>query len=382
MLGNDPTLQKVVDSNNKAYLVELNENYKAIDSMRSKGQVLESEAKVIKSRMLHLAEEITHEPMSEEKLAKLGVTIPSAWEKAKSFITFVNILWVTAGIFFVVAIGWLIGLHLLAILLSMPLVVLEGLLYACSLGAIYAGRFLPTEFQLMLVLPGCLGFLGTLLFTADRHFSTKQNYRNIEIIFFINTVVWALTTVFYESQIIGFMAVLSLLVSLGFFAGTSSMCIYLGFSEKHYVARTTLAAFILILIDLIPQFTHQTLPQLPFFTPGFQFCGTFVYFLGMLILSSQYYDYPNNKSSRKYWMLQAATVVSGVAALYLGTMLGHSFLLGIGGTFFYIYILEKYYEIPWKSSTGFALSLLGLSGILYAFSVFAMKRPQYFIFMP
>jgi hypothetical protein len=103
--------------------------------------------------------------------------------------------------------------------------------------------------------------------------------------------------------------------------------------------------------------------------------GPFVYFLGILILASKWYF-----EDLRYLLMQVICVASGVLALWLGSVYGMPMLLGIGGTLFYLYIIEKYYEIPWEC-TGWAWSLLGLAGILYGFAVFAQAHPQYFIFM-
>ncbi len=81
---------------------------------------------------------------------------------------------------------------------------------------------------------------------------------------------------------------------------------------------------------------------------------------------------------RRYLQMQVVTVISGVAALYLGATSGIGTLLGIGGTFFAIYLLEKYYEIPW-SGVGWAWSLVGVAVALYFFVGFAEQHPQYFV---
>lgn len=54
-------------------------------------------------------------------------------------------------------------------------------------------------------------------------------------------------------------------------------------------------------------------------------------------------------------------------------------LSGVGGTFFYLYIIELCYEIPWRGA-GWAWSLAGLAGLLYGFAWFAQQHPQYFLF--
>jgi hypothetical protein len=110
--------------------------------------------------------------------------------------------------------------------------------------------------------------------------------------------------------------------------------------------------------------------------------GTFGYFVGLLTLASRYYYYRSSDwfmLETKYWAWQILAVVSGIAALYLGNMLDLTYLRGIGGTFFCLYLLEKYYEIPWRG-IGWAWSTLGLAGILYGFVIVIQSYPQYFIF--
>ena len=76
--------------------------------------------------------------------------------------------------------------------------------------------------------------------------------------------------------------------------------------------------------------------------------------------------------------MQIITIASGVGAFFFGATFGINALLGIGDTFFVLYLLEKYAEIPWKE-VGWAWGLLGLSGLLYASAWVASKYPEYFL---
>src|SRR5690606_30204777 len=89
------------------------------------------------------------------------------------------------------------------------------------------------------------------------------------------------------------------------------------------------------------------------FGSGMLFVGTFVYHCGLLIVSSKYYL---REIDGHYWSLQAVTVLSGIAALYIGSVYELGMLRGISGTFFCLYVLEKYFEIPWKN-VGWAWAL-------------------------
>jgi hypothetical protein len=74
-------------------------------------------------------------------------------------------------------------------------------------------------------------------------------------------------------------------------------------------------------------------------------------------------------------------VVSGISALYFGTALGSAAVVGVGGAFFYVWLLEKYFEIVDTARIHAAWAMLFLSGILYFMAWNAMQHPEYFIFM-
>ena len=54
-------------------------------------------------------------------------------------------------------------------------------------------------------------------------------------------------------------------------------------------------------------------------------------------------------------------------------------LTGAGGTFFLLYVLEKYYELPWRNR-GWAWSLVGFGVILCCIGLAVRSRPEYFLF--
>jgi hypothetical protein len=70
--------------------------------------------------------------------------------------------------------------------------------------------------------------------------------------------------------------------------------------------------------------------------------------------------------------------VSGIAAFYLGGTFGIGTLLGIGGTFFTLYLLEKYFEIQWRG-VGWAWAAIGVAIGLYFFVGFAEQHSRFFV---
>ncbi len=308
---------------------------------------------------------------------------PSTWNKVTGFVTFTNIIAITAAILFVGSLAWLTRLYLLVILLAIPAKVHEFLIYlACAL-LIVSGNYVKPEFQILLILPGCLGIIGGLSFTHWLRFVDKEF--NMSVYFWILTAVWSCVAVVFGSEVVGFMSCMSLLSALGFMAGMLPGVISVGFNEEELIPRATLGAFALLTVHVIMSIfdpSGLTIPQYAYFAAGFSFMGSFVYFLGLICLSWRYYTWGLGGEDEKwgrYIRYNVLAVVSGIAALYLGSVFSLGMVLGVCGTFFYIYLIEKYYELPWDGR-GWAWSLLGLAGILYCFVIFAKANPHYFIF--
>lgn len=359
-------------------LQELRLDYEAIERLEqrhapeTKEQILKKAADVLG------AESVTYEQLVEKTTPP-----PGFGERVLGLFTFINIVWVTAAICLVGAICWLCGLYMLSILLAINRHVYEVLSYAACIGLIAWGYYVPETYRLWLAFPGCIGLIGAASLTKFLHFPRlphDKEERYWQVWSFFLAAGWGLMAVVFMSQVLGFISVLALLSGLGFTAGIAPFCVFIGFKEDAYIARTTIVALVLTMVYVILEAINLQSPYSTYFaifSPGLMFWGTFVYFLGLSIVSSKYYI---GSDSDHYIPLQIATVLSGIAVLYLGSVLPSNTMLGIGGTFFYLYLLEKYFEIPWQGK-GWAWAMLGLAGLLYLFAWFATKNPQYFLFM-
>lgn len=144
------------------------------------------------------------------------------------------------------------------------------------------------------------------------------------------------------------------------------------------MARATGASFILLASFIGTKLLNITIPMLRPFETGIHFVATFVYFLGLLIVSNRYYH--REVKIQNYILSNIGALGSGVIALFLGSVFDElGYLQGVGGTFFMLMLLDKYSEIPWERETA-AWGLLGLGGILYGIALFIRTHPQYFIF--
>ena len=275
--------------------------------------------------------------------------------------------------------------------------------------------WLLTIHPLWLLVPASLGFAGCFCLSYRLHWFPHSHRRppskgttnepdNIcfgpgpvsfpWVLSGLCTILWAGTAIFYHRvypnagipYFLAFIAVMALESFLWFSIIMLPGMILMGWEQENQAPKSTLASLLVLLIGLSTVFTGSaTHADIVLFQPGCLFMGAFVYYLGLLVMSSRWYSWQprlNLEQTRalfkRYRIMQAITIISGFAAWYLGSTFHIGVLLGVGGTFFTIYLIEKYYEIPWKG-VGWIWSSLGISVALYFFVGFAAQHPQYFI---
>jgi len=267
---------------------------------------------------------------------------------AAGFITWMNILQVGAIILGVACacfilfrwFGWL-----LQIFLHIPVAVYEVLGYALSVGLIVWAYFLDGPNQLWPLLSGSLLFGGMLVITGKLH-NIEPNFERFFGTLFI---VWAAIALFYQSEVIGFFAVAAFMGMLGFSFAVIGVGYMIGFQDNDALKRATTAGFITLIAFVAIRVSGEAVPYIHVFEQGALWLGSFVGFIGILIASSRWYE-----NRAMYPIMQVIAIVLGMAAIGVGSVFGIPQLLGIGGTFFALYLIEKPFEIPAESATGFA----------------------------
>jgi len=359
-------------------LTIIRSNLELIEQLRRQGVEVDADG-AISHRLLAKATQLTDGRVNSlDTLHAATGTAPTPQVRQNGWFKFVHILWLT-GAFIIIAALAILFRHYLAWLISrIPMRVWEASLYLACLGAIAAGRFMPESNTLAPVLPGCLGLIGCFFFSRRVHGFKPKGWMS-----WLFVLVWGATAIIYHSETLGFFTVAAALTGLGFLAGMVPGLVFLGFRNADVIPRTTLAAGVLLAVHVALHCLGANPVALAPFRAGMGFLGSFVYLLGLLIMSNLYYarrGWPKSQYRVRYALMQALTIASGIAALYLGSVYKIEALLGIGGTFFYLYLLEKYYELPWRG-IGWAWALLGTGGLLYGFALFAQARPEWFFFM-
>jgi hypothetical protein len=377
-------------NNQVQQLTEIKYNLSTLHDLEVRGIINSEVAKTESKYYLNKAETLSNLKLTPEQLTNLLTEyqtypinpVSTAWQKLTGFLNFVNIIWIASTILLLTAVGWLISIYILPVLFAIPAGFYEFLIYFACLLSISLGLTFTQDISEFIALPGCLGLVGALAFTEVLHqeklqvFYETNKIDRISFYSLILFVIWSGVAVIYQSSIIGFIAILALEVFLGFSVLVMPLCYFIGFRERKVVPVTTAASFLLMVFYLAVKLTKTDIAYLNIFTTGALFLGTFVYFIGLLILSSKWHGH---ESIWHYLSLQLLTIASGVGAIFIGSVWQISQLNGIGGTFFFLYLLEKYWELPWKKES-WAWATLGLAIMLYSGSFVIKTYPQYFLF--
>ncbi|CAF0828209.1 unnamed protein product [Adineta steineri] len=345
---------------------ELKQHYDVVNNLEKRG-ILNSDVAIQEKRLyIESASKIvgSKELLTEEEFL--------TWQQRQLIVSFSNIIAILAGIIVIIALSILVGIFIVPILIHVPVIIWEILFYIIS---IFLMIFISNSWLIFL---GCLTFVATLSFTITYHFS-REKYAGL-VASWICFFVWTFVALYQQHREAGYLAVMALESALGFVIFVGQLVIVIGFQNEKIIPSATIASFILLLIGCILHIQQRSnILTIPFTRP-LLFLGTFVYFIGMLILTSRLYDEWREKKYI-FWTLQIITFFSGLATMFFGPMLEIPFIQAVGGTMFVIWLLEKYVEFaPWKDTFTVVLSLLGFGILLYGFAYFLQTNPQYFIF--
>ncbi len=238
-------------------------------------------------------------------------------------------------------------------------VLLEILGYGVSLALIGRGYFEPDSANLTwIVFTGCILFGGSVMATLWIHNIKGDDPKTLAAFF---AVVWGSVAIFYNLTEVGFLAVMALVTVLGFSFWVGQLSYAFGYERKRDIAPATMAALILLagFVGI-----HALMPDAPtavtVFKPGMFWVGSFVAFIGLLIMSSRW-----GASSGNYLVMQIITIVILGAAVTIGLVLAINPLAGMAGTFLVFYLAAKPIEVKARGHIAFGLMLMASGGILY-----------------
>jgi len=310
-------------------------------------------------------------------------------------LTFSNFLLVISIVLMFSAFVWLFGIYFATIVLLMPAEMIEVVLYSGLSYALYKTQeFFGSELGYIWGLFFALGLTTTTIITGIR---TKGD--NIQLFNFANMVIHAVAGIYLKSSLISAVSILFLMGLIGFQIGIGPGFVTVGYKEKDVIATATVVSGIITLIgtyfsiELASSISLSPfLNNVKLFLPGMLWFGPFVFFLSMLIVSSSSYcgvRY-NHKSENynTYVNNNIMTIVLSLSAVLCGNLYGISQLSGYSGTFFVLYIFQKYFEVMPNNKETWAWTTLFLGALLYMINVYYRTEiemygiHQYFNILP
>lgn len=360
-----------------AHLNQYRAGIEALVDSADAGVITASQAEQGTKRYLGLAKEVDAKYGSRVELlsftgpnTKIVKTELTSLQKFAGWITFTNILYIfgtVIGVLSVMYLCWDFITAFLRIFVEIPLIVYEVLLYASSAGMMGAG--LVYSLPVMgpyIAFTGCLFLAGAIVLSAKLRNVEPSEFRFFTILF----VVFAPMAILHDSSWIGFLSVGALMGMLGFSMAVTPLCYAVGFKDEDSIGTATAAAFYILLAFVLYRIFLPTAPYVHVFESGALFLGSFVGYLGLLIMASKWYK------ESTYALMQVVIIVAGVGALFIGSVFDIGELQKIGGTFFTLYLIEKVLEIPVRSARGYAVLGLMISGTIYGIFTVTKMYPE------
>ncbi|MDQ7027282.1 MAG: hypothetical protein Q9P01_01835 [Anaerolineae bacterium] len=379
----------------------------AVSDMESRGVLSSQDAATQRGFYLAEAQVISGQSLTEAQVAdSIFSDDGQSWLR---FLNFVNLIWVFASLIIVLSSVWIFAKYIFPVLKRIPIIVYEILLYMACAAFIFGGLSLEINIRQFVALPSVLGLIFLLPFSYARHFA-QQPFKTTEVVIdetgqkvvtdaqeaerkarqqqtlhrirrdfmlqsIILTLIWGAIAIAYESVLIGFMTVIVLMAALVLSPFVPFIVKRIGFMPYDIGASVLVVSFVLVMIFLVGEVLTIRGIYADIFQPGVFWIGTDAYFAALAVLAARRY-HRGNRGRFIRW--QIVSIISGLTAIFIGSYWNIPVIQEIAGTYFLIYILEKYIEMQnWRKH--WAWASLGLGLILYLAALLMNMYPQFFL---
>ena len=346
-------------------LADYSQAIDVVNDLEARGTLSAEEAEAQRNYYTEKAEALSGRELNAEN--------SSTWFALDGWTILVGACVILASIGLVVASTLIFGSYIVAFLAAIPVFLWELIFYGLAFGCLFMSG------ATWIVVTGACIFAGALVFTNAMHFESKR--APLWLYSLVCAVVWGAAAYVHQSEVLGFMSVLAVESFLGFSVFVGPLCVFMGFRDDDTIATATFGSLALLVVGVIfsspAVFSVAGGPLATYLAPyqfGMLAVGTFVYFIGMLILGSMWYR--GRDGGLRYPLMQIIMIVSGGAALYLGTTLGLGWLYGVGGVFFVLWLCEKYVELCVKSKVAWQWALFFGAIIMLGLSYFMNQNPE------
>jgi hypothetical protein len=287
------------------------------------------------------------------------------------FVSWANILKVFALVLGAVCVAYLVYRlfgKMAVVFKAIPDLVYDILGYSLPAILIVGANFVPQPFVSWMVVPGCILFAGLVMILAKMR-GVEPDHARFSLIL---TVVWGAVALFYQDGVVGFMTVMSFMSFVGFSVLVTPLQYCIGFKDEQTLDRATATALGLCLVLVAKQVWVPELGRLSVFVHGVEWLGPFVFGLGMLLKASRWIG----SGKGTYLPRQLVAIIAYMAMIAAGSILGIDALRNVGVGFLILFMIEKPFEIPYRSAVAYAITGLLVSLALGYGAYYVQGHPE------
>ena len=300
---------------------------------------------------------------------KLGV-IGKFWK----LMTLINVIWIVSiigmTVTFFPAIVAIFG-PLMNVLVDFVKRIIKSILpyseqigYVLLIFILSQSFYCPKDIGFFLALTSLVGYYSLFIYTCNKHGqnvtneSTKSLYSYGMIL-----LPTAMLTIYYNSDLLGFLSIVFLYFSFGFSVISRGLCWCIGFRDRDPLTDCTCISLALIPLYLV---MDKKVAYLKHFHYGIYVMSVIIYFLGLLILSSKY----------KYGKTQILMIISLILFAFIGSIMNITSMYNVTITFSFLYLGEKIGEMSFWKGFEIVLVFLGFLTCYFA-SMLLTAHPSF-----
>ena len=328
----------------------------------------------------------------------------SVLSRIKGFFSFVNLIWMIAILGILISIGPVLlllinpFLDMLMLLWNntiLPIIIFlhkngffEFLGNLVSIILIADGMKVNKEWGFFISLTGA-GFMFLLFiysleykfnnyygleFSRNKKYSKKIDKQKVIIGILTGIIFFSLSLVF-NSKLLSFLTTMDFYFLIGFYTGCFGLCYFVGFLNKSDMYRVVSTSFCLMIFYIILRCLNINNQIIELYRSPIQIFGALTYFLGLLIISSLYFDEIN----LTYIQRQIIFIISLILVIFSGLIFNMPSLTNTTYVFGVLYLMEKTVEIFHKIEGNIYVLILILSIALWIFSLHLHKHSEIII---
>lgn len=257
--------------------------------------------------------------------------------------------------------------------------IIECLAYSFSIILIADGMRVNKEWGFYISMTGT-GFI-LLLFIYSIELKEKDSYidevkmKDI-ILILLSTIVLFSLSVYFNSQLLSFLATILFYFFLIFYAEFSNLFFDNRFLDHFVLIKIVTSSFYLINFLFILKWSNIDNKIVELYKNPIQIFGTLSYYIGMLIISSKDYHIRGELS---YVIRQVIYIFSLLIFMLFGNIFYFPFLINITYVFGILYLMQKVLEISSRVKNGTWLFVFIISLFLWQLSLYLHKHPEFII---